>query len=146
MARRNWISLASILLALSAAAPAAHAQELGIGYTRRSKHGTFSVSLGSALPTCPTRGGYGVRSPYGGYPVAGRYDTVKSKVWVPGYQRKVWIPARYETWIDACGTPRRRLVRAGHFEWIWEPGHYTVQSRRVWVPAPSSRSPIVPHY
>lgn len=144
MARRKWISLASILLALSAATPTARAQELGIGYTRRSKHASFSVTLGAVPPAYSTRGGYGARSPYGGYPVAGRYDTVKTKVWIPGYQRKVWVPARYETWIDACGTQRRRLVRPGHFEWIWEPGHYTTQSRRVWVPAP--RSPIVPHY
>lgn len=73
---------------------------------------------------------------------AGRYETVRERVWIPGYNERIWRPAEYGFRYDACGARIRFVVREGCFENVWVPGRYEVQTRRVWVPFSRGRRVI----
>ena len=108
----------ALVLALAAvAAPAAHAQEWRVSFGKRVGSTQLRFDLASRSHGRP----------------AGHYETVQERVWVPGCREQVWVPARYETVVDACGRVYRRLVRAGHYEWVDRPGRYEIRTRRIWV-------------
>lgn len=75
---------------------------------------------------------------------AGRWEWRETRVWVPGYYEKNWLPPRYEVvfvsgHFDAHGVwinshQERRLVAEGHYRNEWHPGYYRVEHRKVWVP------------
>ena len=67
---------------------------------------------------------------------SGYYETVSTRVWIPGTCHQVWVPARYEYRRSHCGTYRRVLVCAGHYETRRSPGRYEYRNTRVWRPAP----------
>ena len=86
---------------------------------------------------------YGVRaSHYGGSRgyahsrvwVAGRYETVRERVWVPGRCERVWVPPAFELRRDGCGRVVRVMVRAGCWETVQHPGHFEERCGRVWRP------------
>lgn len=120
-----------VALALSAAAlaPTASAGDWGISFGKHGKHGHVSVTLGSPPPVLR-------RVPAHRCTVEpGHYETLREQVWVAGHTEKVWVPARYETWIDSCGRTHQRLVCPGRYELIQHAGHYEWRTRKVWVPA-----------
>jgi hypothetical protein len=66
--------------------------------------------------------------------VAGHYETVHRKVWVPGTCEQVWQPAVYRHARDHCGRRVRVLVRPAGYVAVQRPGHYTTVCEQVWVP------------
>ncbi|MHC4959072.1 MAG: hypothetical protein ACYTGN_11930 [Planctomycetota bacterium] len=60
-----------------------------------------------------------------------RYETVREKVWVPGYHRRVWVPAVYHTHVDRCGHTYRHLVKRGYHTKTFVRGHFEFRSKRV---------------
>jgi hypothetical protein len=62
------------------------------------------------------------------------FETVLSRVWVPGCTERVWIEPRFELRYDRCGNAFRTLVAAGHHELVHRPGHYETRPVRVWRP------------
>ena len=92
-------------LSLGALAPNAAAQKLGVhigigtrsGLSARIDYGRPSTCTPTYSP--PSRRGVYARRGYGGHvhggacgTVAGRYDTVVERVWVPEVRRRVWVP------------------------------------------------------
>lgn len=65
----------------------------------------------------------------------GCYETRYENVWVPGYEKRVWVPAVYEWRYDPCGRRTRVLVCAGYYRTECVPGRYERRARQVWVPA-----------
>lgn len=65
--------------------------------------------------------------------VPGRYECVEQRFWVPGTCEQVWVPARYELAYDACGRPYRRLVCAGQWQTVEQPGHWETREVRQWI-------------
>ena len=49
------------------------------------------------------------------------------KVWVPGKERRTWVPPKYETRYDPDGTPYNALVQPGHYVITRGKGHYEVR-------------------
>jgi hypothetical protein len=64
--------------------------------------------------------------------VGGVYEERPYEVWVPGFHRRVWVPARYDHHQHHGVT--RRPTQAGHWRTVHEPGRYETRYRRVWVP------------
>jgi hypothetical protein len=65
--------------------------------------------------------------------VPGHYDTVARRVYVPGYTKTVWHPARYEfRYRHGCRV--RVLISEGHYDTVRVPGRYETQHVRVWHP------------
>jgi hypothetical protein len=73
-------------------------------------------------------------------------ETYYRSVWVPGYyttvEERVWIPGRYveqvrtpvvETMYDPLGNAYEVVVAPGSVDWVWQPGAYAYESRRVWT-------------
>ncbi|MEM9380889.1 MAG: hypothetical protein AAGB93_13130 [Planctomycetota bacterium] len=69
----------------------------------------------------------------------GRYETRHRRVWVPGYDRQVWVAPVYDWRYDPCGRRTRVLVRAGYYRTECVPGRYESRAYEVWVPAPRIR-------
>jgi hypothetical protein len=65
--------------------------------------------------------------------VPGHYETVEHQVWIPATRQRVWCEPVYETRYDSCGRAYTVLVRNGGYEWVTTPGHYEIQTARVWV-------------
>jgi hypothetical protein len=141
------LSLAASLLLL---APTANAQEFGLSIGKQAKRGHVSVNFGSrgANFSFESRGrnrghgkqqrGYRRRDNHGHSAkcckyVAGRFQTQTKRVWVQGACRQVWVPPVYDTYCDLFGNSRSRLIQAGYYQTIQEPGHYENQCVRVWV-------------
>ncbi|HYC77760.1 MAG TPA: hypothetical protein VEI02_09050, partial [Planctomycetota bacterium] len=74
-------------------------------------------------------------------------ETYYRSVWVPGYystyEERVWIPGRYvervrtptvEFCRDPLGNAYEVVVEAGAVDYVWEPGRYAYETRRVWNP------------
>lgn len=131
------------------------AQELSARYTKSFDNGSLSLSFGTerrANRYRPTRGygrrplrstnyygNRGYRYGYGRVWIAGRYEVVHRKVWVPGYSERIWIEPIYEETCDAYGNASSILVRAGHYKTIRHPGRYEVRREKVWRPGYWSR-------
>ncbi len=58
---------------------------------------------------------------------------VNERVWVPGLQRRVYVPARYGYRQDACGLRVRYCIVPAHYEIVQDPGRWEYRRRRVWV-------------
>ena len=143
MIRTKAISLVIALAGFGLTVPA-EAQGLSLSYGKRTKHGSFSINVGNP-------GGYGyggrfAKRSYGnrGYDascsiprkrwIPGHYQEVPRQVWVQGRRSKVWVPARFETFVDDCGQVREVLVEEGRWEVRHEPGYYETRYVKVWVP------------
>lgn len=116
------------LLATFAAFPlaaGAQAQELSLRIGKSGKHGSFELAIGRGAPAhCePAR-----------LWVPGRYETRCERVWVPGCERREWVPACYGWRVGPCGERYRVLVREGYWRTVREPGRYETREVSVWVP------------
>lgn len=60
-----------------------------------------------------------------------RYETVRTRVWVPAQVRRVYVPALYRTRYDRCGNAYRILVRSGYWTHRFVAGHYETRVKRV---------------
>ncbi len=61
-------------------------------------------------------------------------EVVHERVYVPGAERRVWSPARYETRIDRCGRRYTVQVSPGHWKVICEPGRWETVARSIHHP------------
>jgi hypothetical protein len=117
------------VLAACVLVPAASAQELGVRYQKKN------VSIGLSI------GHHGTPVRYAPRPiryerrewVPSHYETITEKVWVPGVEQRVFVPAVYEWRTDSCGRLRKVLVCAAHYETRCTPGRYELVTRQVWV-------------
>jgi len=66
--------------------------------------------------------------------VAGHYETVERRVWVPGVRETVWQPAEYGWSRDRCGRRIRVLVRPAGYVVVQRPGYFRTVCEQVWVP------------
>lgn len=124
------------LLALSTLglAASAKAQGLTISYAKQTQHGNFALELSSAhIPTFgATHHGWGHHAPPRVW-VAGHYEYVMRRVWVPGTCTRVWIEPIFATRWDACGRAFRVCVREGYWDSVTSPGHFEDRGEPVWV-------------
>jgi hypothetical protein len=129
------LKLAALSLAFCASlAPASKADGFGISYSKSSNHGAFSVGYSSGPYGAPYWApSYRVRRPYPRW-VAGHYEIVRERVWVPGCVTKVWVEPAYEWRRDVCGRTYSSCVATGHYEMVKQPGHYESRDVKVWVP------------
>ena len=150
---KTYTAASFALLALLAATPAADAQR---GFIRISDDG---VSLGASFGKDGHRSGrsrrydrrydrrqdrrdrvgFGLHIGHRHGPacgpviVPGRYEHRRVKVWVPGYNERVHVPARYDTRNDRWGRPYRVCVSEAYYRDVWHPGTWTWRNDRVWV-------------
>lgn len=90
----------------------------------RSSQPARRASAGLARP------GIGVRVTVGSHYEAPVYRT--ERVWVPGCERRVWVPAQYEYRYDRyCRVSVRVLVRAGHYHIVRDPGRWEYRRVRI---------------
>lgn len=66
--------------------------------------------------------------------IPARTEVVHDRVYVPGAERRIWSPPRYETRVDSCGRVITVLASPGHWQTIHEPGHYELVARTVHHP------------
>ena len=66
--------------------------------------------------------------------VAGRYETVQTRVFVPATSREVYEPALYEWRVDSCGRRVRICVRPAGYRVVHVPAHYETRTEQVWRP------------
>ncbi len=124
--------------ALSLAAAPAAAQEISLGFSKHTRHGSFHVSIGSPAVTIGGPGYGGHWKP--GYGPAkktwvnGHYEVRYEKVWVNGNCEKIWHAPVYETRTTYAGHCYKVLVRDGWWETIETPGHFETVKTKVWVP------------
>jgi hypothetical protein len=105
----------------------ADAQGLSVSFGQRSKHGSFSLTLGSSC----ARPSYVECRPSVWVP--GHFESRCERVWVPGCTRQVWVAPRYEWRNDACGRPVRVCVRTGYWTAVTDPGRYETRTTQVWI-------------
>lgn len=65
-------------------------------------------------------------------PVA-RYTTVRHRVWVPGYQQVVGVPATFGWTIDYCGQRVWGIVRPAYSRTVWHRGSWQYRTASVRV-------------
>ena len=58
---------------------------------------------------------------------------VRVQVWVPGYHRRVFVPARYAWRYDSCRRRVRYCVARACYRNVWQPGHWEYRARQVRV-------------
>jgi len=58
---------------------------------------------------------------------------VNERVWVPGPQRRVYVPARYGYRYDACGRRVRYCIVQAHYQVVQDRGCWKYRRRQVWV-------------
>ena len=124
------------LFFLLASSSKASAQEWNWSLRGRTRHAGISIGVGSPQAYCPPvvevpryhRHGPTCKS------VGGYYRERPTRIWVPGRQRSVWIPARYEYRRGAFGRFHRRVWVPGHYATRRGRGHYVTHNQRVWVP------------
>ena len=93
---------------------------------RRSRSSQPARRATSAL----ARHGVGVRVTFGSHCEEPIYRT--ERVWVPGCERRVWVPAQYEYRYDRyCGVSVRVLVRPGHYHTVRGPGRWEYRRVRI---------------
>ena len=68
--------------------------------------------------------------------VAGHYEYVYKKIWVPSSTRRVWIPARFSWRTDSCGRSYRVCVSHGRYYRKRVAGYYRTQKVKIWVETP----------
>ncbi|MGA1606333.1 MAG: hypothetical protein ACO4CT_05070 [Planctomycetota bacterium] len=107
-------SIALFVFAGVTLAGSAHAQHLHITPSLRVDLGGLRVELGSCAPR-------------------GHFQTVRERVWVPGCERVVHVPARFAWRRDACGRRTRVCVEPARTRIVREPGRFEWRERRVFV-------------
>lgn len=119
------------------AAPAA-AQELSFHIGKRLGDAEVGLTLSTGHRHATYGHRYGRRSrghvSAGKVWIAGRYETVERRVWIPARRERIWVDPAYRTVYDSCGRASRVLVRSGRWEWVHRPGHYEVRHVNVWKP------------
>ncbi len=65
--------------------------------------------------------------------VPGHYEIHREKVCIPGYWKKIVVPAKFRRLCTPRGW-RRVLVRPARRKEIWIPERYVWQEDKVWVP------------
>lgn len=116
------------ILGFGALAAPATAQGLALGLHKKGGHKVdldLRFVIGAPNDAC----GRGAMQRW----VPGHYACVEQRYWVPGTCEQVWVPARYELDYDACGRPYRRLVCAGHWQTVEQPGHWQTREVRQWI-------------
>lgn len=78
--------------------------------------------------------GYSHASSAGPVWIAGGYETVEQRVWVPGCVERVWVEPTFALRIGSCGERFRVLVTAGHWRTVQRAGHYEIRRVRAWAP------------
>ena len=58
---------------------------------------------------------------------------VHERVWVPGLQRRVYVPARYGYRQDVCGLRVRYCIVPAHYEIVQDRGRWEYRRRRLWL-------------
>ncbi len=53
------------------------------------------------------------------------------RVWVPGCERRVYVPARYGYRRDACGHRVRYCIAPAHYRLVREPGRWEYRRQSV---------------
>ncbi|MEM9801100.1 MAG: hypothetical protein AAGA20_12305 [Planctomycetota bacterium] len=125
------LGLAALAATLATAEPAA-AQRRAVGdvwevtASRAGDRGGASVTVGDR--------GTSFRASFGQRSRGGRYVTRYERVWVPGFQRQVWVPPVYEWRCGPFGNRIRVCVRAGFYRTECVPGRYESRPVQVWVP------------
>ncbi len=66
-------------------------------------------------------------------PVVARYTTVRHRVWVPGYQQVVGVPATFGWSIDYCGQRVWGIVRPAYSRTVWHRGRWQYRTESVRV-------------
>jgi len=122
--------LIASLLALATPQANAGDIDLGFGFGFHNRH--VNVALGFRTHHRHHRYRRAYRCTR--YWVPGHYEVVERRVYVPGYQRRIYEPARYGFRIDACGFRVRYRIRAGGYRIIRTPGHYEIRRERVYYP------------
>jgi hypothetical protein len=115
------------VLALVAAAPAAHSQSPAASYGRRPVQRFLSPTF--TTPYLARRRPLALRRIW----VSGHTQRVQRRVWVEGEAVRRWSPPIYETRLDACGRPVRVLVREGCWTVVREPGHFQTRWVEIWI-------------
>lgn len=64
---------------------------------------------------------------------APRYTTVRRRVWVPGYQQVMRVPATLGWTINRWGLRVWGVVRPAYTRTVWHPGRWEYRSQRVRV-------------
>ena len=69
--------------------------------------------------------------------IAGHYETVTKKVWVPGYHEKVCVPpVTRRVWVSGRygrGHWEEEIIRPGRYKRVWREGYYEYRDVEVWV-------------
>jgi hypothetical protein len=107
-------SIAVVLFAGVTLASSVHAQRLHITPSLRIGIGGLRVELGSCVPH-------------------GHYEVRRERVWVPGCERVVQVPARFAWRRDACGRRTRVCIEPARTRIVREPGRYEWRERRIFV-------------
>ena len=124
MNRRCSLPFASFL-ALAALAPAASADGFSFSLSKKLKHGVFNVAF--------ERGPAWYRTCASPRWIPAHYEDRTERVFVPGCERRVWVPPVYGWFRDPCGRLVHGCIRPGHFAFVRDPGHYEERTVRVWV-------------
>ncbi|MDA0375284.1 MAG: hypothetical protein O2865_15985 [Planctomycetota bacterium] len=106
--------IALFVLAGACLATSAAAQRFDRGPVLRIGLGGIQVELGSCAPR-------------------GHYESRMERVWVPGCERVVQVPARFAWRRDSCGRRTRVCVEPARTRIVREPGRYEWRERRVFV-------------
>lgn len=117
------------LVAFAAFAPAARAQEVGIQFHKKNVSIGITLGHGRDHDQRPRRPiGYEGREW-----IPSHYETVTERVWVPGREEHVLVPAVYEWRHDHCGRLVQVLVSPAHYETRCTSGRFELVTRQVWV-------------
>ncbi len=109
-----------VLLACGASA---QAQRISFSFGGHRNPSGVQISLRGAPACAPAR-----------VWVEGRWETRVQQVWVEGCERRVWVPARFETHWDSCGRAVQVVVSAGRWALVRDPGRFEQREVRVWIP------------
>ena len=154
----NWTSMlsnrtreifcgAALALAFGTAADTAHAQSArvrvaagGVRFTSEvapQRHRGFERNRVVRGSTNIRTG----RSRFGGRRAAntGRFEIRRERVWVAGRVERVWVPPVFEWRVPRCGPRQRICVQPGYYKNVQQPGYYSWETQRVWVPATRGR-------
>jgi hypothetical protein len=106
---------------LGMAVPAAAQIGFQLSFGGRHHKNSFQISIGTH-PRAPRH--VHVRRGF-------RYVT--RRVWVPGCERRILVPARYGYRYDVCGRRVRYCIVPAHYEIVREPGRWEYRRERVRV-------------
>ncbi|MEM8712133.1 MAG: hypothetical protein AAGG01_14380, partial [Planctomycetota bacterium] len=120
-------SLALALGLMATTAPASAQRRGGpsqtqweLGVTKDMAGASAALRVGSRGVSLDLRSNRRARIPRG-YD-GGRYEYRNERVWVPGFNKQVWVAPVYEWRYDDCGRRYRVCVQAGYHRTVCVPG------------------------